>query len=250
MSPKLSIKHLSKAFTNLEVLKDISLSVKNHEFVSIIGPSGCGKSTLFHIISGIDGATSGEIILDQKIVKDRRGKFGYMPQDASLLSWKTVLENVMLGDTILGKEKKQAKEKAYDLLKKFDLEDFANHYPSKLSGGMQQRVALLRTVLFHPSFLLLDEPFGSLDALTRHEVQMWLLNVYETFHSSILFITHDIQEAILLSDRIYVLSNRPATIVEEVPVNLPRPRRLIDLTKSQAVTLEKKLLSLLMQTSI
>ena len=115
---------------------------------------------------------------------------------------------------------------------------------------MQQRVALLRTVLFHPSFLLLDEPFGSLDALTRHEVQMWLLNVYETFHSSILFITHDIQEAILLSDRIYVLSNRPATIVEEVPVNLPRPRRLIDLTKSQAVTLEKKLLSLLMQTSI
>ena len=112
MSPKLSIKHLSKAFTNLEVLKDISLSVKNHEFVSIIGPSGCGKSTLFHIISGIDGATSGEIILDQKIVKDRRGKFGYMPQDASLLSWKTVLENVMLGDTILGKEKKTGKRKS------------------------------------------------------------------------------------------------------------------------------------------
>jgi ABC-type nitrate/sulfonate/bicarbonate transport system ATPase subunit len=248
MYSKFSVKHLSKSFGTLQVLKDISLSVNNHEFVSIIGPSGSGKSTLFHILSGIDEPTSGEIIIEKKNIFDRRGKFGYMPQDASLFPWKTVLENVMLGDIILGKSQKQAKEKAYDLLKKFDLADFSNHFPSTLSGGMQQRVALLRTVLFNPSFLLLDEPFGSLDALTRHEVQMWLLTIYETFHSSILFITHDIQEAILLSDRIYVMDTRPATIIEEVKVNLPRPRKLTDLTTTHAVTLEKKLLSLLMKT--
>ena len=187
MHPKLSVKHLSKSFGTLDVLKDISLSVKPHEFVSIIGPSGCGKSTLFHILSGIEEASFGEILLDKKNVKDRRGKFGYMPQDVSLLPWKTVLENVMLGPIVLGKSKRSAKEKAYELLEKFELSDFANHFPATLSGGMQQRVALLRTVLFNPSFLLLDEPLGSLDALTRHEVQMWLLNIYKTFHSSFCF---------------------------------------------------------------
>lgn len=247
MDSKLSIKQVSKSFGTLNVFRDISLHVNNHEFVSIIGPSGCGKSTLFHILSGIDEASSGEISLGQKLVKKRRGKFGYMPQDASLLPWKTVVENVMLGDIIQGKSKQLAKEKAYDLLRRFGLSDFADNFPSTLSGGMQQRVALLRTVLFHPSFLLLDEPFGSLDALTKHEVQMWLLHMYEQFDSSILFITHDIQEAILLSDRIYVFDTRPATIIEEVIVNLPRPRTLSDLTNPHAVALEKKLLALLMK---
>jgi len=247
MTPRLTIKNLSKSFDDLSVLNDISLSVGNHEFVSIIGPSGCGKSTLFTILSGVDRETSGEIVLDQKSISDRKGKFGYMPQDASLLPWKTVLENVMLGLLIKGESEKSVKEKAYDLLKKFDLADFSKSYPDQLSGGMQQRVALLRTVLFDPSFLLLDEPFGSLDALTRHDAQMWLLSVWEKFHSSVLFITHDIQEAILLSDRIYVLRPRPATIVKEVKVSLPRPRKLTDVTKSQAVNLEKELLSLLMK---
>jgi ABC-type nitrate/sulfonate/bicarbonate transport system ATPase subunit len=153
-----------------------------------------------------------------------------------------------LGDVVLGKSKKIAKEKSLDLLKKFNLDEFASHYPSTLSGGMQQRVALLRTVLFNPSFLLLDEPFGSLDALTRHEVQLWLLSVHQTFQSSILLITHDIQEAILLSDRIYVMSNRPGKIIEEVLVKLPRQRTLKDLVSPQAVALEKKLLALLMKT--
>lgn len=248
---KLSVINLGKTFsykqTTLEVISDISLTVKNHEFVSIIGPSGSGKSTIFNILAGVDQQTSGEIILDDKKVLDRRGKFGYMPQDATLLPWKTVLENVMLGLIILGKSEKQVREKTLELLHKFDLSDFANHYPETLSGGMQQRVALLRTVLFHPSFLLLDEPFGSLDALTRHEAQLWLLSVWEQMKSSVLFVTHDIQEAILLSDRIYVMSARPAIIIHEVKVNLPRPRKLIDLTTSHAVTLEKKLFSLLMK---
>lgn len=248
----LSVKNLEKSFphqhTHIEIISNISFTVKNHEFVSIIGPSGCGKSTLFNTLSGIEQPTSGEILLDQKIVTERKGKFGFMPQDASLLPWKTVLENVMLGLIIKGVSEKSAKEKAYDLLKKFDLADFSNHYPETLSGGMQQRVALLRTVLFHPSFLLLDEPFGSLDALTRHDAQMWLLSVWEKLHSSVVFITHDIQEAILLSDRIYVLSSRPATIIKEVNVDLPRPRKLTDLTTAHFVTLEKQLLSLLMSS--
>lgn len=247
MHSALSIKHLSKSFGMLPVLQNISLHVANHEFVSIIGPSGSGKSTLFYILAGIENQVSGEILLKQKDSKNRRGKFGYMPQDVSLFPWKTVLENIMLGLIISGTAKKIALEKAYDMLQKFKLQEFSNNYPATLSGGMQQRVALLRTVLFNPNFLLLDEPFGSLDALTRHEVQMWLLDVWDSFHSSVLFITHDIQEAILLSDRIYVFSDRPATIVKEIKVNLPRPRKLVDLTKPQSIGLEKELLSLLTQ---
>lgn len=243
----LSINHLSKSFGALCVFDDISLTVGKHEFVSLIGPSGCGKSTLFHILAGIEKASSGEILLEQKKVQDRRGKFGYMSQEASLLPWKTVLENVMLGPLLSGKPKTIAKEKALELLEKFNLQDFATHYPATLSGGMQQRVALLRTVLFHPSFLLLDEPFGSLDALTRQDAQLWLADVCKTYQSSVLFITHDIQEAILLSDRIYVFSKRPTNIIAEVPVKLTRPRKLLDLTKPEAVALEKQLLSLLKQ---
>jgi NitT/TauT family transport system ATP-binding protein len=247
MSNALSVYHLAKSFGALTVFEDITLTVSPREFISVIGPSGCGKSTLFHILAGVEKATTGEVLLDNKVVKDRRGSFGYMPQEASLLPWKTVLENVMLGPRIKGVEKNKAKEKALDLLEKFNLQDFVNNYPSTLSGGMQQRVALLRTVLFHPSFLLLDEPFGSLDALTRQDAQLWLMEVCKTFGSSVLFITHDIQEAILLSDRIYVLSKRPAEIIKEVSVPLPRPRKLIDLTSPKAVALEKQLLSLLKQ---
>jgi ABC-type nitrate/sulfonate/bicarbonate transport system ATPase subunit len=248
MHQTLSIHHLAKSFGPLTIFEDISLTVSKGEFVSLIGPSGCGKSTLFHILAGVENATSGELLFDKKVIKDSRGEFGYMPQELSLFPWKTVLENVMIGLCIKGIKKSIAEVKAKELLKKFGLLEFGNNYPATLSGGMQQRVALLRTVLFHPSFLLLDEPFGSLDALTRQTAQLWLLDVCKTFGSSVLFITHDIQEAILLSDRIYVFGNRPAEIVKEVQVNIHRPRKLIDLTGSQAITLEKKLLSLLQKT--
>lgn len=250
MDQSLSLKNVSKSFGTLQVLDNISFHVAKHEFVSLIGPSGSGKSTLFHILAGVEEATSGEILITKKNVKDRRGKFGYMPQEHSLLPWKTVRENIMIGPVILGESKDHAKKKADELLKKFNLQYFSDNYPSMLSGGMQQRVALLRTVLFNSSFLLLDEPFGSLDALTRQKAQLWLMEVWEQFHSSILFITHDIQEAILLSDRIYVFCDRPATVVNEISVNLPRPRKLIHLTDPKAVALEKKLLSLLMKENI
>lgn len=246
MHPTLSLNHLSKSFGTLPVLNNISIRVNKHEFVSVIGPSGCGKSTLFHILSGIEQQTKGDIILDNKKISKRKGKFGYMPQDASLLPWKTVVENIMIGPILSGTPKTKAKEKALQMLKKFKLEDFSNAYPATLSGGMQQRVALLRTVLFHPEFLLLDEPFGSLDALTRQHAQLWLLDVRKNFKSCVLFITHDIHEAILLSDRIFILSDRPATIVKEVKVNLPRARKLTDLTTAKGISLEKQLLKVLM----
>jgi ABC-type nitrate/sulfonate/bicarbonate transport system ATPase subunit len=170
-----------------------------------------------------------------------------MPQQPLLLPWRTVVENVMLGLDVRRVPRKKAEFQAYELLKRFGLADFAQHYPATLSGGMRQRVALLRTVLFNSSFLLLDEPFGALDALTRLSLQMWLLDVWQTFHSSVLFITHDVREAILLSDRIYVLSSRPARVLRVVEVELPRPRRSEQLALAQAVQLEQELTALLMK---
>ncbi len=153
----------------------------------------------------------------------------------------------MLGLDVRRLPRKKAEREAYELLKRFGLADFAHHYPATLSGGMRQRVALLRTVLFNSSFLLLDEPFGALDALTRLSLQMWLLDLWQTFHSSVLFITHDVREAILLSDRIYVLSARPARVLRVVEVDLPRPRRSEQLALEQAVRLEQELTTLLLK---
>jgi ABC-type nitrate/sulfonate/bicarbonate transport system ATPase subunit len=170
-----------------------------------------------------------------------------MPQQPLLLPWRTVEENVMLGLDVRRVPRKKAQQEAGELLKRFGLAEFAQNYPATLSGGMRQRVALLRTVLFDSSFLLLDEPFGALDALTRLSLQMWLLELWQTFHSSVLFITHDVREAILLSDRIYVLSSRPARVLRVVEVDLPRPRRSEHLALEQAVRLEQELVALLMK---
>ncbi len=175
------------------VLASIDLAVAEGEFVSLIGPSGCGKSTLFNIIAGVQQLTSGTIAIDGDAGTERAGKSGYMPQQPLLLPWRTVEENVMLGLDVRRVPRKKASYAAYELLKRFGLAEFARHYPATLSGGMRQRVALLRTVLFNRSFLLLDEPFGALDALTRLSCQMWLLDLWHEFHSSVLFITHDVR---------------------------------------------------------
>ncbi len=249
--PKLLVQGVTKTFHNgwqhLETLASIDLTVAGGEFVSIIGPSGCGKSTLFNIIAGVEEPSSGEIAIDGEMHGSRAGKTGYMPQQPLLLPWRTVEENVLLGLDVRHIPRKEAHREAYELLKRFGLAEFAENYPSTLSGGMRQRVALLRTVLFKRNFLLLDEPFGALDALTRLASQMWLLNVWEEFHSSVLFITHDVREAILLSDRIYVLSARPARVLRVVEVNLPRPRKPEHLALMQAVQLEQELVTLLMK---
>lgn len=245
MQPQLVIQNLTKVFETdskpFIVFSDISLSVKKGEFVSILGPSGCGKTTLLHCIANIEKPTQGNIISD--------GKPGYMLQKPLLLPWLTTLENTMLGLFLTHIPKHEAQKKAFDLLKKFHLEQFANHYPATLSGGMAQRVALLRTMLFNNNFLLMDEPFGALDALTRLSMQMWLLDVWQTYKTSVLFVTHDIREAILLSDRIYVLSQKPATIVKEIVVNLQRPRRRDMLQQKKALEMEQMLEAILLNNN-
>ncbi|GCF07734.1 ABC transporter ATP-binding protein [Dictyobacter arantiisoli] len=250
---RLSVEGVTKIYRSgkrtVEALSPVDLSVAPGEFVSLIGPSGCGKSTLFNIIAGVDTPTAGSLLLDGKLTNtnERAGKVGYMPQQPLLLPWRTVEENVMLGLDVRRVPRKEAQQQASALLKRFGLLEFANSYPADLSGGMRQRIALLRTVLFNSSFLLLDEPFGALDALTRFTLQMWLQDLWQSFHSSVIFITHDVREAILLSDRIYVLSARPASVLRTIEVDLPRPRRQEDLAQPQALRLEQELLSLLVK---
>jgi ABC-type nitrate/sulfonate/bicarbonate transport system ATPase subunit len=250
-APKLLVQGVTKIFRtgrqSLDVLASIDLAIAAGEFVSLIGPSGCGKSTLFNIIAGVEQPTSGMIAIDGDAEHVRTGKTGYMPQQPLLLPWRTVEENVMLGLDVRHVPRKKARYEANELLKHFGLAEFAHNYPSTLSGGMRQRVALLRTVLFNRSFLLLDEPFGALDALTRLACQMWLLDLWQEVHSSVLFITHDVREAMLLSDRIYVLSARPARVLRIVDVDLPRPRQPEQLALEQAVQLEQELMSLLLK---
>lgn len=248
---KLVVRGVSKVYRDgrrsVQALTPIDMTVAQGEFVTLIGPSGCGKSTLFNIIAGIDEPSAGTIAIDGDERAQRAGKSGYMLQQPLLLPWRTVEENVMLGLDIRHVPRKQAQQEAHELLKRFGLAEFAQGYPSTLSGGMKQRVALLRTVLFNHSFLLLDEPFGALDALTRLSLQMWLLDLWQSFHSSVLFITHDVREAILLSDRIYVLSARPARILRIVEVDLPRPRLQEHLALERAVALEQELVALLLK---
>lgn len=209
-APKLVIKNLSKNYllTNnktVTALKNFNLSIFPQEFISIIGPSGCGKTTLFNIIAGVEEQTSGTVMLDGNIGISRRGKFGYMFQEPLLLPWRTIVENLILGLDIRRVSRKIALKKAHTLLKEFNLEKYEDQYPSTLSGGMKQKVALLRTLLFNDSFLLLDEPFGALDQITRNSLQLWLKKVLKKFKTTVLFITHDIREAKLLSDRIIEL---------------------------------------------
>lgn len=241
---KLTIDNLSLAFDET-VIKDVSMKILDQEIVSIIGPSGCGKSTLFNIISSVLVQDKGIIKIDGKEEINRQGKFGYMFQEPLLFPWLKVLENVMLGYEIKGLSKDRSRIKALDLLKKFDLYKYANLYPDSLSGGMKQKAALLRTIAFNSSILLLDEPFGSLDAITRSSLHLYLLEVWKKLKLTIVFTTHDIREAIFLSDRIYVLSKKPARIIACVKTKLLRPRKISDLTSKKFVVLEKRLMNLL-----
>ncbi|MDE2589405.1 MAG: ABC transporter ATP-binding protein [Patescibacteria group bacterium] len=245
--PKLLLSNITKVYPHAQqlVLDTVSFHVNKGEFVSIIGPSGCGKSTLFHLISGIESQTTGDISFAGEKIRERKGKVGYMFQNSLLLPWRTVLNNLLLGTDIRHIPRTLARKQAVTMLEKFGLASYMHAYPAILSGGMKQRVALLRTMLFHQDLLLLDEPFGALDALTRLSCQLWLLEVWKQVRSSIVFITHDIREAILLSDRIYVMSKRPGRIIGEFSVGLQRPRKPEALQSRQAIMLEKKLFTLL-----
>ncbi|QGQ20843.1 ATP-binding cassette domain-containing protein [Cellulomonas sp. JZ18] len=235
--------HVSRRFPSpeggtVDALVDAHLTVRPGEFVSLIGPSGCGKSTLFNLIAGLDTPSEGRVLIDGVDRSGQQGLVGYMLQKDLLLPWRTVLENVVLGLEIGGVRRKAAQALARPLLTTYGLGGFENRYPTQLSGGMRQRVALLRTVLFNRDVILLDEPFGALDAQTREHMQEWLLDLWDDFHKTVLFVTHDIDEAIYLSDRVVVMSARPGRIVAEFDVTLDRPRKPSVVTSAEFVRLK------------
>ena len=225
---QLRIIDITKAFPSdqeqIDVLDCINLSVSSGEFVSILGPSGCGKSTIFNLIVGLTQPDSGAILLGDVPIHGVIGNFAYMQQNDLLLPWRTVIQNVVVGAEIQSKQKANLTAKATKLLEWVGLKGFEKSYPSQLSGGMRQRVALIRTLLLEKEILLLDEPFGSLDAITRSSMHQLLFEIFQEWKKTVLLITHDIEEALLFSDRVYVLSDRPATVKDEVYVGLERPR--------------------------
>lgn len=222
---KLKIENLSFAYENEPIIENLSFSVREGEFVSLIGPSGSGKSTLFYLIGGLLQPDRGEIWLDQQLISGTRGHVAYMPQQSSLLPWRTIADNVALAIEIKGKRSKDKDEKIRLLLKEAGLIEVADRYPHALSGGMQQRVAFIRALAQEKDLLLLDEPFGSLDALTRTHMQQWLLRILEQEKRTVLFITHSIEEAMLLSDRILVLDQKPMKLIKEWVISSPKKQR-------------------------
>lgn len=247
--PKLRVENLAKQFSSagdgdaVLALSDVTLSVGEGEFVSIVGPSGCGKSTLFSIIAGLTAQTSGTVELTGGEGKPLLGAVGFMPQRDLLMPWKSVLDNTALGLRLAGASRSAARHTAQQYFEEFGLDGFENRWPGQLSGGMRQRAALLRTFLGGQKILLLDEPFGALDALTRRAMQSWLLDVWERHRSTILFITHDVDEAILLSDRVYVMTGRPGGIALETSIDLPRPRNVDVQSDAEFAEYRKQLLA-------
>lgn len=229
----------------LHVLDQVSITVQAGEFVSIIGPSGSGKSTLFHLIGGLLRPSEGDILVHGQNVVGQTGHISYMPQQPALFPWRTVEDNVILAPEIAGKPKKEAREQARRWLSNVGLTGYESSYPHELSGGMQQRVAFLRAMMSPHELMLLDEPFSALDALTRSDMQRWLIDLWERNRRSVLFITHSIEEALLLSDTIYVLSNRPAQVLERVAVPFARPRTEALASEAEFVRMKRELSDLL-----
>lgn len=218
---KLTLKNISHSFGDRKILHHISLSIEKGEFVSLLGPSGSGKSTLFNLIGGLLTPDEGDIFLNDEIITNKSGYISYMPQQPSLFPWRTVLENAVLGQELSGKTDLKH---AIKMLEKANLGEMIYAYPHQLSGGMQQRAAFIRTLLSPQSIMCLDEPFSALDAFTRLDMQKWLLETWEAYDKSIFFITHDIEEALFLSDKIIILSSNPAEIQEVYHVPFARPR--------------------------
>ncbi len=215
----LQIHRVSKTLGRVHTLDNISLSVNQHESVVILGPSGCGKSTLLNIVAGLISPDKGQILIDGQDWTGKTGRVSYMQQKDLLLPSRNILDNVAIPLILKGTSKKQARHLARQHLEEFGLSDFSGYYPRQLSGGMRQRAALLRTYVFASDLLLLDEPVAALDAITRRRMHLWLKELQTRYQWSILFVTHDIEEALLLADRILVLSSRPASILEEFSVS-------------------------------
>lgn len=238
-------KRVTKDFSSpkgeVEVLDGVSFDVQRGTLTAILGPSGCGKTTLMKILAGILIPDDGHISTNASNA-DLRDQIAYMPQSDSLLPWRTALDNAMLSSQIGGLDRSEARTEAQSLLSRFGLRGFEKAYPSELSGGMKQRLTLIRTFLAHREILLLDEPLGSLDALTRTDMQEWLLGVWEQLGKTVLLVTHDVEEAAVLSDKLILLSHRPASVRQEYRIDLPRPR---DRTDNALVDLRANILDLI-----
>ncbi len=242
--PLLRMGDIGKTFGTVKALEGFEASVAPGEFVTVVGPSGCGKSTLFNIVAGLEEPDAGGILrFENKSchARDLLGRVSFMPQRDLLLPWRNVIDNAILAMEVEGVPRKAARAEARKMLPEFGLGGFEAHYPHQLSGGMRQRVALMRTFLFRRNLMLLDEPFGALDALTRSIMQRWLLDVWQRHSRTILFITHDIDEAIYLGDRVLLMTARPGRVKLEQVVDLPRPRRP-DIVTSPAFTEIKRTL--------
>jgi ABC-type nitrate/sulfonate/bicarbonate transport system ATPase subunit len=248
--PVLEVRQVSRNFTtpdgaSLPVLERVSLRVAEGEFVALVGPSGAGKSTLLALIAGLDAPTGGEVLLHGDARAPRLGRVGYMPQRDLLLPWRSALDNAIAGPDVRGVPRAEARAHALALFDTFGLAGFANAYPHALSGGMRQRVAFARSLLASTDLLLLDEPFGALDALTRAGLQRWLLEIWGGLRLSCLLVTHDVDEALLLADRVYVLSPRPGRVTLEATVPLGRPRATSDLSRPEVAALKARVLAAL-----
>jgi len=225
---KLIARDIRKKMDGLPVLEGVSVELDEGEFVTIVGPSGCGKTTFFNVLIGLTSCDGGEIVYEGRKVENLRGLVAYMQQRDLLLPWRTLLRNVLLGPEIQGKLDDGVLSRARELLSFFTLDNFADMYPAQLSGGMKQRAALARTLMFGKELLLLDEPLSALDAITRRKLQSYLMALSERFGKSVLMITHDVEEALLLSDRIYVFSALPARVRRVIEVGMEKPRSIAD----------------------
>ena len=226
MALKLQISHLGKSFGGLRALQDISVVVERGEFIAVVGPSGCGKTTFLRIVAGLEPASSGDVRLDGRAISGPGVDRGFVFQTDSLLPWRTVFANAIIGREVAGRVGPAERQRTLELLKLVGLDGFENYHPRQLSGGMRQRVNLARALAIDPQILLMDEPFSSLDAQTREIMQTELMRIWEAGRKTVLFVTHQIDEAVFLADRVLVFARRPGRLRESVAVELARPRTL------------------------
>ncbi|RAI02578.1 ABC transporter ATP-binding protein [Acuticoccus sediminis] len=251
--PIIELTSASKTFGETVAIDGLSLTIRPGELVTVVGPSGCGKSTLFNILAGLEEPDAGSALRFEGRschAAELLGRVAFMPQRDLLLPWRNVIDNAILALEIEGQNKKKARAEALKMLPEFGLSGFETKYPNQLSGGMRQRVALMRTFMFKRDLMLLDEPFGALDALTRTMMQRWLLDIWQKHRRTVLFITHDVDEALFLGDRVLVMTARPGRVKLEQPVTLERPRLPDVVTSAEFVRLKKVLLDAIEEESM
>ncbi len=241
----LELRGVTKRFGDATALAETSLSIHEGSFVAIVGPSGCGKSTLFNVIAGLLAPDGGEVRLQGELVTGATGHVGYMLQKDLLVPWRTVEDNITMAARLTRRVTSADRAEARRVATEYGLGDFLRHYPRALSGGMRQRVAFMRTLVTHQPLLLLDEPFGALDAQTRLDMQQWLLQVWRDTGRTVLFITHDVDESLFLSDRVLVMSPRPGRVVADITNPLARPRDMETLTDPAFIELKSRIMHLL-----